>query len=140
MLLVTDGEVLHALDFGDCESRMHKLLRLHHGNYTLAPGRSPKQITRCIREYFDGNLTALDDVRAQTGGSPFQRRVWEALREIAPGNTTSYGQLADRIGRPGSAWPATINLSGVLQRVDGLVCSVANYRRVQPAAHSSDLM
>jgi methylated-DNA-[protein]-cysteine S-methyltransferase len=30
-------------------------------------------------------------------------RVWEALREIPYGETESYGELAKRIGRPGSA-------------------------------------
>ena len=30
-------------------------------------------------------------------------RVWEALREIPYGETESYGELAERIGQPGSA-------------------------------------
>jgi len=33
-------------------------------------------------------------------GSSFQQRVWLALREIPPGSTVSYRELADRIGRP----------------------------------------
>jgi AraC family transcriptional regulator of adaptative response/methylated-DNA-[protein]-cysteine methyltransferase len=36
-------------------------------------------------------------------GTPFQRRVWKALREIPPGSTTSYAQIAERIGQPGAA-------------------------------------
>lgn len=36
-------------------------------------------------------------------GTAFQRRVWEALREIGPGEEVSYGELAARIGRPGAA-------------------------------------
>jgi methylated-DNA-[protein]-cysteine S-methyltransferase len=35
-----------------------------------------------------------------TGGTPFQRLVWAALREIAAGRTLSYAALAGRIGRP----------------------------------------
>ena len=34
---------------------------------------------------------------------PFQRRVYEAAREIPPGSTCSYGELALRLGAPGSA-------------------------------------
>jgi AraC family transcriptional regulator, regulatory protein of adaptative response / methylated-DNA-[protein]-cysteine methyltransferase len=33
-------------------------------------------------------------------GSGFQRRVWAALREIPPGATASYAQIAERIGEP----------------------------------------
>jgi AraC family transcriptional regulator, regulatory protein of adaptative response / methylated-DNA-[protein]-cysteine methyltransferase len=35
-------------------------------------------------------------------GTSFQRRVWQALREIPAGTTTTYGELARRIGAPGS--------------------------------------
>jgi methylated-DNA-[protein]-cysteine S-methyltransferase len=31
-------------------------------------------------------------------GTPFQRRVWQALRAIPPGRTLTYGELAQRIG------------------------------------------
>lgn len=36
-------------------------------------------------------------------GTPFQRRVWTALCEIAPGATASYAQIAERIGQPRAA-------------------------------------
>lgn len=35
-------------------------------------------------------------------GTAFQQRVWQALRDIPPGQTVSYTQLADRIGSPTS--------------------------------------
>jgi methylated-DNA-[protein]-cysteine S-methyltransferase len=38
-----------------------------------------------------------------TGGTPFQRDVWKALLKIPHGATTSYGELAMRVGRPGAA-------------------------------------
>jgi AraC family transcriptional regulator of adaptative response/methylated-DNA-[protein]-cysteine methyltransferase len=33
-------------------------------------------------------------------GTDFQRRVWAALREIPPGHTTSYAEIARRLGAP----------------------------------------
>lgn len=33
-------------------------------------------------------------------GTPFQRRVWEALRHIPYGETLTYGQVAAQVGRP----------------------------------------
>jgi methylated-DNA-[protein]-cysteine S-methyltransferase len=38
-----------------------------------------------------------------TGGTPFQRRVWSALREIPVGRTVSYGALAQQLGQPSAA-------------------------------------
>jgi methylated-DNA-[protein]-cysteine S-methyltransferase len=36
-------------------------------------------------------------------GSAFERRVWSALQEIPYGESTSYGELARRIGEPAAA-------------------------------------
>jgi AraC family transcriptional regulator of adaptative response/methylated-DNA-[protein]-cysteine methyltransferase len=38
-----------------------------------------------------------------TGGTPFQRRVWQALRQIPPGHTVSYAALAAIVGVPRGA-------------------------------------
>ena len=43
------------------------------------------------------------DVPLDPHGSEFQLRVWRALREIPVGATLSYGEVAERIGAPGSA-------------------------------------
>jgi methylated-DNA-[protein]-cysteine S-methyltransferase len=40
---------------------------------------------------------------APRGGTPFQRRVWDALRSIPAGGTVTYGQLARRVDRPSAA-------------------------------------
>ena len=40
------------------------------------------------------------DLPLDIRGTAFQQRVWQALREIPPGVTTSYGELAQRIGAP----------------------------------------
>jgi AraC family transcriptional regulator of adaptative response/methylated-DNA-[protein]-cysteine methyltransferase len=36
-------------------------------------------------------------------GTAFQRRVWQALTEIPPGATRTYGEVAARLGRPAAA-------------------------------------
>ncbi|MDZ7828785.1 MAG: bifunctional DNA-binding transcriptional regulator/O6-methylguanine-DNA methyltransferase Ada [Halofilum sp. (in: g-proteobacteria)] len=43
------------------------------------------------------------DLPLDIRGTAFRRRVWQALREIPPGETVTYAELAARIGRPGSA-------------------------------------
>jgi O-6-methylguanine DNA methyltransferase len=54
-----------------------------------------------LRAYFDGDLHALDALPIAQRGTEFQRRVWRALREIPVGQTTSYGELAARLGLTG---------------------------------------
>lgn len=99
ILLVTDGEALRALEFQDHELRMHRLLRLQYGSYSLTPIRDAGEPGRSIEAYFEGAIATLDRVPVRTAGTEFQRLVWAALRRILPGTTTTYGQLAARIGR-----------------------------------------
>ncbi len=43
------------------------------------------------------------DLPLDVRGTAFQQRVWQALRQIPSGETTSYAQIAQRIGSPTSA-------------------------------------
>lgn len=101
-LLVTDeAGLLRALDFEDCEDRMHLLLRRHYGTGpSLSSGQVPTQTSQALQRYFEGHLTALDTIACATAGTPFQRSVWQALRSIGPGQTLSYGALATQIAAP----------------------------------------
>ena len=55
-----------------------------------------------LQEYFAGERATFD-VPLRLEGPAFRRQVWEALLEIPYGETASYGQIADRIGKPGAA-------------------------------------
>jgi methylated-DNA-[protein]-cysteine S-methyltransferase len=55
-----------------------------------------------LTEYFDGRRSAFDVPLVMTG-SDFERRVWNALLEIPYGESTSYGEIARRVGEPGAA-------------------------------------
>jgi len=104
LLIVTDEDgVLRAMEFGDHESRMDHLLRSHYGEYTIEEGKSPAPLKRALQAYFGGEIDALEQVRTATGGTPFQREVWNALRAIPAGTTVSYGQLAEKMGRAGAS-------------------------------------
>jgi O-6-methylguanine DNA methyltransferase len=104
LLLVTDEEGnLRALEFSDHEQRMDRLLRAHYGNYEIRNASAPTSITKALRAYFNGELDALDKVPVATGGTEFQRKVWQALRKIPAGKTKTYGQQAASIGRPSAS-------------------------------------
>jgi len=55
-----------------------------------------------LREYFAGERFAFETPLAMAG-SPFERRVWRALRDIPYGETVSYGEIARRIDQPTAA-------------------------------------
>ncbi len=55
-----------------------------------------------LAAYFAGELTDFD-VTLRLDGTEFQRCVWAALAEIPYGETISYGELANRIGRPNAS-------------------------------------
>jgi methylated-DNA-[protein]-cysteine S-methyltransferase len=52
-----------------------------------------------LKSYFEGKRTEFS-VKLDPRGTPFQTEVWKALSEIPFGETRSYGQIAQRIGRP----------------------------------------
>ncbi len=57
---------------------------------------------RQLGAYFEGRGTAFD-LPLALDGTPFQCRVWDELLRIPFGERISYGELARRVGRPGSA-------------------------------------
>jgi AraC family transcriptional regulator of adaptative response/methylated-DNA-[protein]-cysteine methyltransferase len=70
-------------------------------------GASPQagyldQLERQLREYFQGERREFD-LPLELDGTPWQRKVWGALLEIPYGATTSYGELAARLGKPGGS-------------------------------------
>jgi methylated-DNA-[protein]-cysteine S-methyltransferase len=55
-----------------------------------------------LERYFAGERTSFD-LELRPRGNEFQLKVWEALTQIPYGTTTSYGELARRIGHPDGA-------------------------------------
>ncbi|HEX7761058.1 MAG TPA: methylated-DNA--[protein]-cysteine S-methyltransferase [Caulobacteraceae bacterium] len=103
VLLMTDDDGrVRVLDFDDYEERMARLLRRHYGEggWTVREAAAPTAARRALEAYFAGDIAAIDTLETATGGTAFQRQVWAALRAIPAGETTSYGALAARIGRP----------------------------------------
>jgi methylated-DNA-[protein]-cysteine S-methyltransferase len=55
--------------------------------------------TRQLREYFAGKRCAFD-VPLEFRGTEFQRNVWSALLTIPYGQTRTYRQIAEQVGKP----------------------------------------
>lgn len=60
------------------------------------------ETTRQLDAYFAGELTEFD-LPLRLEGTPFQRGVWAELVRIPYGETRSYGELAEHLGKPGAS-------------------------------------
>jgi methylated-DNA-[protein]-cysteine S-methyltransferase len=60
------------------------------------------EAVRQLTEWFEGRRTTFD-LDLDPVGTQFQTEVWAALVSIPFGTTTTYGDLATKLGRPGSA-------------------------------------
>jgi methylated-DNA-[protein]-cysteine S-methyltransferase len=95
---VCDGRLV-ALTFSDRWPQAAARLGRRFG--ACAERRSdPTRLQARLERYFGGGLNAFDGIALDPGGTDFQRSVWSALREIPAGTTTSYSELARRIGAP----------------------------------------
>jgi methylated-DNA-[protein]-cysteine S-methyltransferase len=101
-LLADEAGHLHALGFTDGHARMERqlLATVRTGRASLVTAANPGGLSVAVGRYFAGDLRAIDGLPVVMTGTPFQRAVWTALRDIPCGETRSYGEIARRIGRP----------------------------------------
>ncbi len=93
LLIVGDGDQLHYIIF-PTESRKYR----PHPDWRR-DDQLFKEVFAQFRAYFAGELTRFE-LPLRFAGTEFQNTVWKALCDIPFGETTSYGVLAGRIGRP----------------------------------------
>lgn len=104
VLVATTARGLCAVVLGDDESSLIRELQQRFPKAALKAGGEP------FRASLDPVVAVIDRSEApQTAlpldlrGTVFQRKVWDALQDIPPGRTTTYGELARRVGLPGGA-------------------------------------
>ena len=98
-LVVTDeAGVLRAFNWTDYEPAMRKWIARRYHKAELVEGKGPLRAT--FDAYFAGQTDAFETVAWEGAGTDFQRQVWRTLCTIPAGETLSYAQLAERIGRP----------------------------------------
>ena len=114
MLALASDEGLCALEFTTVKGRAsgeERLTRLEarlerwFPAHEILEGETPT-IARTrlwLDEYFDGTAADIGDLPLDMRGAPFEQQVWTALRTIPPGQTTSYGAIAQALGSPGAS-------------------------------------
>ena len=98
LLLATSDKGVCALLFGDDESELEAELQQRFAAAEL------RRDQRGLRDWLREVLQQVQEPQRAASlpldlrGSAFQQRVWQALREIPPGQTRRYGELAEQLG------------------------------------------
>jgi methylated-DNA-[protein]-cysteine S-methyltransferase len=100
LALAVGPEGLLRLDLRGDQEEVEAGLRRRFGTLELRTESDPDGAVTCVQRYFSGELRALDEIRVDPGGTPFQHAVWLELRQIRAGETWSYARLAQAVGRP----------------------------------------
>jgi methylated-DNA-[protein]-cysteine S-methyltransferase len=101
-LAAKDGRLV-AAGFADSGPRLFARLEARFGPLEPLEADDPAGAVTALRRFLAGEAAALSAVPVDLGGTPFQRDVWAALREIPAGSTITYSELSRRIGRPRAA-------------------------------------
>lgn len=90
LLLEGDDEGLRRVAFAGGEGNVRQAVR---------PPALLLNAVNQLNAYFAGDLRGFD-LPLKLVGTPFQVAVWQALQDIPYGETTSYGEMARRVGTP----------------------------------------
>jgi methylated-DNA-[protein]-cysteine S-methyltransferase len=100
--LLAHGEALVGAGFtgdpGELHARLHRSLR----SLPLTAAELP-WLVKPLRDYFDGDLAALDGLPVYQPATGSRERLWAQMRAVRPGTTISYTDLAARVGLPRTA-------------------------------------
>jgi methylated-DNA-[protein]-cysteine S-methyltransferase len=99
LALLVHDDVLVSSGFGAAEE-MHARLR---GAVPMRRVNDLGPFSAALTAYFDGELTAMDTLPVFQPGGAFRQAAWKLMREVPPGETISYAELAVRAGSPGAA-------------------------------------
>jgi O-6-methylguanine DNA methyltransferase len=80
-----------------------RIARIAGARLSVPPAPIAEIIER-VRKHLQGHLQDLRDIAVDLNGADlFARQVYEAAREIPPGQTRTYGELAKALGYPNDA-------------------------------------
>jgi methylated-DNA-[protein]-cysteine S-methyltransferase len=90
------------LHFGPADAGPRAWLQRWYPSEPVGEVGDPGGAVTALSRYFAGELDALALLPLELNGTPFQKRVWEALRTVEGGTTATYAELARAIDAPTS--------------------------------------
>jgi methylated-DNA-[protein]-cysteine S-methyltransferase len=98
LVLVTDThQHLRLLQFADRGPQLQRALSTL-ASKPMVQQHPPSLTARALADYFDGEVAALERISVSWSGNDFAASVWNALRKVPAGRTTTYGKLARDLG------------------------------------------
>ncbi|WP_368661455.1 methylated-DNA--[protein]-cysteine S-methyltransferase [Paracoccus sp. (in: a-proteobacteria)] len=102
MIAIADDSALHLLEFTDRKAlptQLRQVSKAAQGRIGLGRTAITDATEAQLTAFFAGRQPRFDLPLALLG-TPFQQRVWQALREIPAGQTRSYAELARDLDQP----------------------------------------
>jgi methylated-DNA-[protein]-cysteine S-methyltransferase len=102
--VVRPAVTLLQLPAATAERTESRIARASGARGPSAPPAVIAEIIERLRKHLEGEAQDLRDILVDlTGADDFARRVYEAAREIPPGQTRTYGEIAKALGQPREA-------------------------------------
>lgn len=103
LLVVNDAGAVVRIEFQNGRESQKTILKMLAAGIDVSEdaGRTA-EVRRQLEQYFAGERQEFD-LELAPEGTPFELSVWGELKKIPFGETRSYGEIAQAIGRPGSA-------------------------------------
>ena len=98
MLAISDNKFLYLLEFTERKNLDREIARLKT-KIQLADSPISRQIKSEIVAYFAGNLTQFR-TPIHLPGTDFQQQVWRQVEQVTYGQTVTYQDIANKIGKP----------------------------------------
>ena len=93
--LISDGSILLAANLSNFKAAKESL----HSDYDGFKFETVKKlpvITDLLKDYFDGDISAINAIKVMQPGASFSQNAWKAMRKVK--GTISYAELAERAG------------------------------------------
>jgi methylated-DNA-[protein]-cysteine S-methyltransferase len=121
--LIADDSILLAANLSTMKAAKESL----HSDYADHKIESVKKIpviTELLKDYFDGEIAAINAIKVMQPGASFSQAAWKAMRKVK--GTISYAELADRAGSP-----AAVRAAGSACAKNAIVLVVPCHRIVK---------
>jgi methylated-DNA-[protein]-cysteine S-methyltransferase len=121
--LIADGPILLAANLSTLKAARESL----HSDYAGFKIENVKKIpiiTELLKDYFDGEISAINGIKVSQPGAPFSQNAWKAMRKVR--GTISYAELAERSGSP-----AAVRAAGSACAKNAIVLVVPCHRIVR---------
>lgn len=121
--LIADGQILLAANLSNLRAAKASL----HQDYFDRKIETVKKIpviSDLLKDYFNGDITAINGIKVQQPGGTFSQDAWRAMRKVR--GTISYAELAKRAGSP-----AAIRAAGSACAKNAIVLVVPCHRIIK---------